>query len=241
MKKRIILSTIIIIILLIANISLAADSKPTAELKITSNKENIASTDKTIEVTITLGNVSNLVTTGSNTVLAYEGTLEYDTNIFENVTVKGQNDWSATYEPTTKKILGDTTAAKANTAIAKLTFTLKDNITAGTTGTIKLKNIVLTDETNDFSFNKTITITSKAEETKQDDNAIDENTIPDNNTIDGNSIDKVKSKDNNVTDSSQAKGSLPKAGIKNIVVLAVLIIIITGAFSLIRYKMIKLK
>lgn len=102
MRKNIILSIFMIITLLVANISFAAGT-PTAKLTITANKTTVTSTDKTIEVTITLGNISNLVSTGSNIVLAYEGTLEYDSNMFEKVEVKGQNDWTASYEPTTKK------------------------------------------------------------------------------------------------------------------------------------------
>ena len=102
MRKNIILSIFMIITLLVVNISFAAGT-PTAELTITANKTTVTSTDKTIEVTITLGNISNLVSTGSNIVLAYEGTLEYDSNMFEKVEVKGKNDWTASYEPTTKK------------------------------------------------------------------------------------------------------------------------------------------
>lgn len=243
MRKNIILSIFMIITLLVANISFAAGT-PTAELTITANKTTVTSTDKTIEVTITLGNISNLVSTGSNIVLAYEGTLEYDSNMFEKVEVKGQNDWTASYEPTTKKILGDTTSAKANTVIAKLTFTLKNSVAKDATGTIKLNNIKLTDETNDFTFNKTITVTNKtqSENPKQDKSESDENKIPDNNTMDDkNSIDKVQSKDNNTVDPSKAKGSLPKAGLKNVMILAALIIVISGVFSFARYKMIKLK
>lgn len=165
MKRNFILSIFMIITLLIANISFAAET-PKAELTITADKTTIESTDKTIEVTITLGNISGLATTENKVFLAYEGTIEYDTNMFEAVTVKGQNDWSATYGPTTKKIIGDTDNAKANTIIAKLIFTLKDSI---------------------------------------------------------------------------AEGSIPKAGLKNIIVLAALMIVITGIFSFARYKMIKLK
>ncbi len=251
MKRNFILSIFMIITLLIANISFAAET-PKAELTITANKTTIESTDKTIEVTITLGNISGLATTENKVFLAYEGTIEYDTNMFESVTVKGQNDWSATYGPTTKKIIGDTDSAKANTIIAKLIFTLKDSIAEGTTGTIKLNNIKLKDGKNEFTFNKTITVTNKKEgqgqgqDKNQDDkNQGDKNGVEDDNNISDNdgkkAIDKVPSIDNNVADSSQAKGSIPKAGLKNIIVLAALMIVITGIFSFARYKMIKLK
>ena len=258
MKRNFILSIFMIITLLIANISFAAET-PKAELTITANKTKIENTDKTIEITITLGNISGLATTGNNVFLAYEGTIEYDTNMFEAVTVKGQNDWSATYGPTTKKIIGDTDNAKANTIIAKLIFTLKDSIAEGKTGTIKLNEMKLTDGKNKFTFNKTITVTNKKEgqgqgqeqdknqddENQGDKNQGDKNGVENDNNISDNdekkAIDKVQSKDNNVADSSQAKGSIPKAGLKNIIVLAALMIVITGIFSFARYKMIKLK
>ena len=256
MKRNFILSIFMIITLLIANISFAAET-PKAELTITADKTTIESTDKTIEVTITLGNISGLATTENKVFLAYEGTIEYDTNMFEAVTVKGQNDWSATYGPTTKKIIGDTDNAKANTIIAKLIFTLKDSIAEGKTGTIKLNEMKLTDGKNKFTFNKTITVTNKKEgqgqeqdknqddENQGDKNQGDKNGVENDNNISDNdekkAIDKVQSKDNNVADSSQAKGSIPKAGLKNIIVLAALMIVITGIFSFARYKMIKLK
>lgn len=265
MKKNVILSIFIIIAILIANISLAADT-PNVELKITANKQTIQSTDKTIEVTISLGNIQGLVTTGSNVVVACEGTLEYDTNMFKSVTTEGQNEWTITYEPTTKNIILETSNAKANTTIAKLTFILNDNILAGSSGNIKFNNLVLTDETNDFTFNKEFTITSesekeenkdeqnKGEENKDepnkeeqnqiDDNIIDSNVITDSEIVDEDKdtiIEKVEIKKNIAEDSSQAKGSLPKAGLKNVVILVGLTIIILGGFSLLRYKMIKLK
>ena len=90
----------------------------------------------------------------------------------------------------------------------------------------------------------TITVTNKtqSEDPKQEKSESDENKIPDKNTIDDqNSIDKVQSKDNNTVDPSKAKGSLPKAGLKNVMILAALIIVISGVFSFARYKMIKLK
>lgn len=176
MKRNIIFSMVMIIVLLVANISLATDI-PTAELTVTTNKITIQNTDEIVEVAISLGNINGLVTTGSNIVLAYEGTLDYDTNMFETVTVKGQNEWTATYEPTTKKIIGDTTNATANTIIAKLTFTLKDNISNGTSGTISINNMVLTDETNEFKLSKTITITSENEKDSKKENQIENNIV----------------------------------------------------------------
>ena len=94
------------------------------------------------------------------------------------------NGWTATYENGT--IVADTTSAKPNTDITKITLTLNQNLTAGISGKININNVLLSDGENDFTFNK-------------------------------------------------------EAGLANTIIFLVVIILVIGTVSLIRYKKIKLK
>ena len=243
MKKNIGLCIFMLIIVLISNLSYAVET-PNAELKVVANKQKIQTTDKTVEVIISLGNLQGLEKTGDKIVLGYEATLAYDMKMFKIAKVEGLNGWSANYETSTGKIVADTVSASANTDITKITLTLNDNIESVVSGDVKVNNLTLTDGTNDFTINKNITITNEIKTNSDEDSNNKEETAKENsqNKI----IEKVT--DNQVTtneqkksDSSTATGNLPKAGLKNIALLILMIIVITGGFSFIRYKMIKLK
>ena len=254
MKKNIILKMFIIIVLLITNVTFAADVS-NAEINIKANKQKLQSTDKEIEVMISLGNLQGLEKTGDKLVLGYEATINYDTKMFKSIKVEGLNGWSANYETSTKKIVADTVSASANTDITKITLTLNDNIESVVSGDVKVNNLTLTDGTNDFTINKNITITNEIKTNSDEDSNNKEENIKQNSTqkeetAKENSQNKIIEKvtDNQVTtneqkksDSSTATGNLPKAGFKNIALLILMIIVITGGFSFIRYKMIKLK
>ena len=243
MKKNIGLCIFMLIIVLISNLSYAVET-PNAELKVVVNKQKIQTTDKTVEVIISLGNLQGLEKTGDKIVLGYEATINYDTKMFKSIKVEGLNGWSANYETSTKKIVADTASAIENTDITKIILTLNDNISTVTSGNVNIINLTLTDGTNDFIINKNITITNEIKTNSDEDSNNKEETAKENsqNKI----IEKVT--DNQVTtneqkkaDSSTATGNLPKAGFKNIALLILMIIVITGGFSFIRYKMIKLK
>lgn len=254
MKKNIILKMFIIIVLLITNVTFAADVS-NAEINIKANKQKLQSTDKEIEVMISLGNLQGLEKTGDKLVLGYETTINYDTKMFKSIKVEGLNGWSANYETSTKKIVADTVSAIENTDITKIILTLNDNISTVTSGNVNIINLTLTDGTNDFSINRNITITNEIKtNSNEDSNNKEENIKQDGTkkeeTAKENSQNKIieKVNDNQIitneqkkVDSSTATGNLPKAGFKNIALLILMIIVITGGFSFIRYKMIKLK
>ena len=133
---------------------------------------------------MTLGNLQGLEETAGNIVLGYQAKLSYDSAMFKSVKVEGMNGWTATYENGT--IVADTTSAKPNTDITKITLTLNQNLTAGISGKININNVLLSDGENDFTFNK-------------------------------------------------------EAGLANTIIFLVVIILVIGTVSLIRYKKIKLK
>lgn len=236
MKKIISILTIITIILL-GTINVYAEGEtitPNIEINL-KGQTTITEEAKTVELTLSLGEFTEIE---ENIVLGYETSLEYDTNMFESVKVEGLNGWTATYEESTKALIGElsTATAKANTDITKITLTLKDGIQAGDTGTVKISNLLLSDGENDFTFNKEVTITM--EETKKPEGNNNNNSS--NNDMEVGKNNTLSTNGTN-TDKTTAVTKLPSAGMKNIFIIAIVIIGITGMISFIRYKNIKLK
>lgn len=257
MKK--IISTIFIIMILIAgtvNVKATDEQAKNIELNV-SGQTTIKEDVKTVELVVSLGSFTGI---SENIVLGYQTTLSYDTNMFESVTVEGLNGWAATYSPDTNILIGDTQSARANTNIARITLTLKEGVQPGTSGTINLRNIELTDGTNDFTYNKSITVKVEEEKTEEPNtnNTGDTNTIQDNTTNTneqnqaGNLVDNKVSAINtpnsasglnkvnsNNVDNTKAVKSIPKAGMTNILIIGICILIIAGIIFKIKSRKIK--
>ena len=158
--KKIVSILIIIAIILISNISLGDDST-NKNIELTLNGPTTIKADaKTVELTISIGKFTGIE---ENAVLAYETILEYDTKMFKSAKVEGQNGWNASYTESTKKILGDTSSAKANTQVAKITLTLNDGVKGGDSGTVKLTAVDLSDDTTTLNKNKELSATITVE------------------------------------------------------------------------------
>ena len=247
MKKTI--KIILIILILALGILPIYSNAATLNVAMNANisKTKISESDKTVEVTLALGSFSGIA---ENSTLGYQGTLEYDNNVFESATVTGLNGWTVTYDPTkSTTIVADTATAKANTDIAKITFKLKSNLESGTTGNIQFKNIVLTDGTNETTYNKAFSVTlekSDAKDNEKNNTTNNEtnsqtnttntaNTQKTNNTTtSGNSTTK-----SNSTTNTTAITKLPAAGLNNIIILAIGIVII--AAIIFKFKSRKIK
>lgn len=250
MKKTI--KIILIILILVLGILPIYSNAATLNVAMNANisKTKISESDKTVEVTLALGSFSGIA---ENSTLGYQGTLEYDNNVFESATVTGLNGWTVTYDPTkSTTIVADTATAKANTDIAKITFKLKSNLESGATGNIQLKNIVLTDGTNETTYNKTFSVTLEKSDAKDNEKnnttnnetssqlnttntANTANTQTANtNTTSGNNTTKV----NSATNTTAIK-KLPAAGLNNMIILVIGIVII--AAIIFKFKSRKIK
>lgn len=246
MKKKISIMIIMAIILVsILGISLATEeTTKNIELNL-SGQSTIQEGTKTVEFKISLGNFTGIE---DNVVLGYEAELNYDTDMFSSVAVEGLNGWVVTYEPTTKVLVGEVTTAiaKSNTDIAKITLTLKEGIEAGTSGDIQLNNLVLSggdaDENSTFNFNKKATITVESKEQENIDNGQNNNPpSEDTSKKDEDDSNKKISSEVKKDDTTITKNKMPYTGQNNILIIAFSIIIITGVFSFMRYKSIKIK
>lgn len=212
------------------------------------SKTKIDKNDKTVEVILSLGSFSGVA---ENSTLGYQGTLEFDKTVFESATVTGLNGWTVTYDPTkSTTIVGDTAAAKANTDIAKITLKLNSNLDAGSKGNIELKNVVLTDGTNEITYNKTFSITL---EKKNSENTENKTNTPTNTTNTNTSTNKsnTQTSNNSATSGNNTNKSnssltantaitkLPAAGLNNVIILAIVIVFI--AAIIFKFKSRKIK
>ena len=241
MKKSIVFIILFILMLaFVTNISLATDAeddKIKMELSMSIDKQTVQESDEIVEITLSLGALEGLELTNGKFVLGYEGFLEYDTDMFESVTVEGLNGWSASYESSTNKIIGDVADAKENTEITKITLKLKDGLSVNSSGKIEITNLMLTDVTNDVTYNKefNVTIQEKLEEENEQEPTDEE--IQDPAQDENNNSTNETGNDTTITN----QPNLPKTGFKNLFIISIFVIAIICIFSLIKYKKIETK
>ena len=258
MKKTLVITIILLLLMSIGQMSYAAGGD--IEVNFTGTTQ-IAQDAKTVTLTIALGEFTEIP---EDATIAYEAVLEYDENIFSAAAIEGINNWTASYEE--PNILGETiTTGVANTEIAKITLTLKEDAAAGTT-TVKLKEGKLSagsvsqeDFDLDLNFEKEVSITIP-EKSKEEENKPEENQVPSGNTV-GNTTENTAGNTvanttenttgnntstpsnltaNNNGDKTAASKILPSTGAGKIALFVVLVLIV-GIGCFIRYKSIKIK
>lgn len=229
LSKRILTIMLIVIIMITLGTinSLAAGN---IELNIT-GETTINSGTNIIELTISLGNFTDIE---EGEPLGYEGTITYDEDMFESIEVEGLNGWTDSYEDSTHTLVGETDTSVANIEIAKVTLTLKDGVEPGTSGKVNFNNILLTDGDNDFTFNREITVTVENTEEQptpenpesgsgsqnipnEEPTKENSNTNKNTATIQGGNTDKT----------TTSASRLPSAGIKNVLLIALVVAFIS--------------
>ncbi len=261
MKK--VMSLIIVFLLILMQIeavnAVTEDTSGTASAEVTlTTPTKLEQNTKTFTSVIYIGNIQNLGDNDYDKVVAYSATLGFDANIIESVKVEGKNGWSASY--TNGAIVANTDNISSNQEMMQLTFTLKDNISANQIN-ISLTNARISNSgtlAQDLSnITKTIAIETQTEEPNDDNknetanNQVNEttnnevtNTASKNNSTTNNSTKTTNSLNaisTNTTASARKVTSLPKAGLENTIIIAVIILAIIGIFSAIRTKSIKTK
>ncbi len=165
MERRIIKIAILVVLLMLSVTNIVNALGLTATL--TPSSTNVEK-DTEFIVTLKLTNMDIGTSQGFSSV---EGTLSYDTSIFETIgqsSFNKLNNWNPTYDAESKKLkLTSSIATKTDTSVCQITFKTKSDIkqTAGkaTTGTIKFENITASSDVADAkvsSVSTTITIGS---------------------------------------------------------------------------------
>ena len=241
MKNKIIVVTLIIIMTItLGIISSFAEEGTNIELNL-NGQTTINEDAKTVVLTLSLGDFTGIE---SGATLGYQGTLEFDENMFQSVEVEGLNGWTANYESSTKVLLGDVDRANPNTDITKITLTLKDNVKPGTEGKVQINNILLTDGDNDFTFNKEVTVKMEESTTPSEDNT--NNTVENGNVTNNNSVINANITNNAGMQSGNTKDNttvhatkLPNTGIENMILVAIAITIVAIVVFKIKSRKIK--
>ena len=165
MERKIIKIAILVVLLMLSITNIVNALGLTATL--TPSSTNVEK-DTEFIVTLKLTNMDIGTSQGFSSV---EGTLSYDTSIFETIgqsSFNKLNNWNPTYDAESKKLkLTSSIATKTDTSVCQITFKTKSDIkqTAGkaTTGTIKFENITASSDVADAkvsSVSTTITIGS---------------------------------------------------------------------------------
>lgn len=242
MKKILISFILILLIISFGLLSYKVEAEDVnIELSLTPTATINLGDKNTVELTLSLGEFTGIE---GNPTLGYEAVLDYDENLIEQVTVQELNGWDVDYVESTKKILGTVDSAEPNKDITKIVITLKQDIEETTLTEVKLNDILLTNDENDFEFNLTskINIQVPKPEPKKEENKAGENKAGITNTNPDNANSgKPTTTIVSGTDSTLSEKEIPKAGIGNIILIVVIIIAIIGLFSFIRYKTIKIK
>lgn len=232
MKTKILIALIVIsMVISLGTINSFASGNIEMDIQ---GQTTVKETEKTVELILSLGSFTEIE---EGIPLGYQGTLTYDENLFSGITVEGLNGWTVSYESSTKVFMGEIDVAKANTQIAKITLTIKEGVANGTSGKISFSNILLTDGTNDFTFNKEVTVTVENNTSEENNNQNQENEETKPSEENKEESESNKETNSNVsTNSSSIKGSntdkttastkLPAAGLRNILIIAVVIMIV---------------
>lgn len=151
MKKLLSIILIALLVIAIAGTFLEVNAADLCTVSITTQNQTIVEGQKQVVIQINLDEYNGAGDLG------YQGTLEYDENIFENVTMTSLNDWeNIDYEPTTGNFLSTTQKAQSSTTIAEITLTLKDGITAQNT-TVNINDLMFADGDTSANFNQSLT------------------------------------------------------------------------------------
>ena len=185
----------------------------------------------TVTVTMSLGNID--AGNGIDTITAE---LNYDKNVFETVETSNliaSNSWTPTYASSTNMltVLKNSKVTKGETVLT-ITLKVKSTLSVKST-TVTLKDIVVSGGrvqdggTGDINVNNaSVTINADSDAISKNENTIS-NTTTTTNTTTNTTKQNTTLKDNTVT----KKSTLPKTGIGQSGIIAIVVIAIVGTFS----------
>lgn len=201
-------------------------------IKLTSDKTTLKS-GQTITVTLNVSDIN--IQSGDKGIGAYEGTIDYDTSVFTNMKITGNDKWDTPVENGGKftSVKSDGVCTSDNQVLLKIELTVKDNANAGNT-TIKIKNFKASNGEKTIPTSD-VSLTVKIEGTSNQNNTSSENT---NNSINNQSATNTQKNSTNITElnKSVATNKIPYAGASRLIVYFALITVVVGIFCYIKYK-----
>lgn len=232
--KKIVSIILIILSIICINLNVLAVVEDSS-IKVGFSMTNMSKNE--MKVKMSLGEFTNLP---ENSVMTATMTLEYDTSLVESVEVIGKDNWKATIEPTTTRVILETDKSKANTDIAEFIFTTSKDATIEKLNKSKIliKDINISDGENldQFEEDKDFKFTLKEENNNSNNNNQNTNASTNTNNI------STNTEKNTITGNKQnmlAPTKLPAAGIKNLIILSIVIIAIATIIFKIKSRKIK--
>lgn len=248
--------SLIILINLISTIAFAAESKYSVGMSLTSNSK--LKEGETVIITVNLTNIN-----AGEGIDSIKAKINYDKNVFEEITVSNftsANSWNPSYIPSNDNatfIKSNGIRATVAEAVATLNLKVKSSINVDST-TITFTNLVVSGglpnmggtgniQVNDISvtINKDKDASSSTEEPNDNNTSLDGNIVDNDNgnttnnsginnsnTNSGNKNTKNTIKDNTITKTS----TLPKAGLEQYGIVAIIAVLVIAIGSYILYK-----
>ena len=236
MKKIVSIVLFILIICTMLNVNASA---PTSDVGVYANVKEQSSNKMVIEY-----GLLNFVEVEEGQAMVITMTLDYDTSVISSVQAQGIGNWSASFEEGTKRLVLETNSGKANTGVVQLTFNINQSATINSSNNkITLSDINISEGENldKYDENHTFEISLNNDEENGGNTAKpgnNTNTANNNGSQNGSTNSRTNSISGNV-DKTVAKNQLPKAGFKNIAVIAIVVIAVAVVIFKIKSRKIK--
>ena len=233
-KLAIIITILCLVFTMVASKSYAVDES--FELELEASSITLHPGD-TFSVNIYIDNIN--VTSGDQGIGAYQAKIVYDTKVLELVGASGASGWECfDNEGNMVVTTNNAEVVKERTATAIMTFKVLDNATLGNT-VISIESIEGSSGTTTISGTGIEEIVHIVERNTDEDNpgntTGDDNTVGNGNTAGGSNTNKnqISTSSNS---STTANKTLPYAGIRNIVIIAIGIAIVGAVVFYIKYR-----
>lgn len=236
MKKIVSIVLFILIICTMLNVNASA---PASDVGVYANVKEQSSNKMVIEY-----GLLNFVEVEEGQAMVITMTLDYDTSVISSVQAQGIGNWSASFEEGTKRLVLETNSGKANTGVVQLTFNINQSATINSSNNkITLSDINISEGENldKYDENHTFEISLNNDEENGGNTAKpgnNTNTANNNGSQNGSTNSRTNSISGNV-DKTVAKNQLPKAGFKNIAVIAIVVIAVAVVIFKIKSRKIK--
>lgn len=236
MKKIVSIVLFILIICTMLNVNASA---PASDVGVYANVKEQSSNKMVIEY-----GLLNFVEVEEGQAMVITMTLDYDTSVISSVQAQGIGNWSASFEEGTKRLVLETNSGKANTGVVQLTFNINQSATINSSNNkITLSDINISEGENldKYDENHTFEISLNNDEENGGNTAKpgnNTNTANNNGSQNGSTNSRTNSISGNV-DKTVAKNQLPKAGLKNIAIIAIVVIAVAVVIFKIKSRKIK--
>ena len=229
-KKSFISVILVMLIIVLSNVKVNAATGDSYVIKLNADKTTLKS-GETITISLDVSDIN--IQSGDKGIGAYEGTISYDTNVFTNMKITGNDKWDTPMENAGKitSVKSDGICISESQNLLKIELTVKDNVSAGNT-TIQMKNFKASNGLETISTADT-SLTVKIEKS-------DTSSNPNTNSTDSQNSTSTQKQNNTVNivelNKSVATNKIPYAGASKIIIYFVIILVVVGVFCYIKYK-----